>query len=589
MFKNKIWYAGCMVLLALTTGCKKDKIVDNTGLINTGTNATAMAVINTDKAFYAPGSEVKFTLDAALPAGAKVRYMTLGTVVDEANVSGTTWTWTAPATDFTGYMAELYGTDNGKEKVYSTIAVDVSSNPARFPRNGFLSAYGQISEGDMGAVMKNLNRYHLNYIQFQEWSYKHHMPLAGSVASPDPTWKDIASRDNYLTTVKGYIDMAHSYNMRTLSYNLAFGALNDAAQDGVSEEWYLFKDENHGTKDLHPLGAPFKSSIWLTNPGNPQWQNYIADKTNDAYEVFPFDGFQIDQLGNRGTLYSYSGSTVNLPLAYNSFINAMKIAAPNKALVMNAVNQYGKDQIAKAPVDFLYSEVWSPNESFKNLTDIIQENDALTGGQKKTVLAAYMNYDLANNTGYFNTPGVLLADAAIFAFGGAHLELGEHMLGKEYFPNSNLKLRDDLKAALVSYYDFSVAYQNLLRDGGTFNSPGITTGDNRIKLNFWPPQSGQVSVIGKDFDNLQVIHLINMANANSLNWRDANGTQTAPVKFADARFNFASAKTIKRIWMASPDVDGGAVKEITYSQSGNAVTFTLPLLWYWDMIVVEYE
>ena len=33
---------------------------------------------------------------------------------------------------------------------------------------------------------------------------------------------------------------------------------------------------------------------------------------------------------------------------------------------------------------------------------------------------------------YFNTPGVLMANAAIHAWGGAHLELGEHMLTTEY-------------------------------------------------------------------------------------------------------------------------------------------------------------
>lgn len=71
-----------------------------------------------------------------------------------------------------------------------------------------------------------------------------------------------------------------------------------------------------------------------------------------------------------------------------------------------------------------------------------------------------MNYDLANNKGYFNTPSVLMTNSVIFAFGGAHLELGEHMLGKEYFPNNNLSMKDDLKNSLVNYYDFLVAYQN---------------------------------------------------------------------------------------------------------------------------------
>lgn len=586
---KKYWIGGLM-MVAISCGCKKDSLVDNTGLIKTVT-AGSLANITTDKAFYKPGDEVNFTLDKALPATVKVRYKQSGTIVQSVALTGTTWKWTTPATDFTGYMVELFDGTDSQEKIYGTIAVDVSSNPARFPRNGFLSAYGKISDADIKTVMGSLNRYHINYVQFQDWEYKHHEPLAGTVAQPDASWKDIANRDNYSATVKGYIDAAHSYNMLTLHYNLAYGALNDATADGVAVSWYLFDDPTHTKREIATLPQPlFKSDLNLVDPSNTGWQQYLAAKTKEAYQVYPFDGYQIDQLGNRDkTLYNYNGGTVDLPTAFNSFIKAMKLAMPNKALVMNAVTQYGQPQIAAAPVDFLYSEVWAPNEGYKDLGDIIKSNDALTSGAKKSVLAAYMDYDLAGSPGYFNTPGVLFTDAVIFAHGGSHLELGEHMLGKEYFPNNNLQIRDDLKTAMVSYYDFLTAYQNLLRDGGAFNNPAITAGDGKTRLNNFPPVTGQVSVIGRDLGSKQIIHLINFANASSFEWRDRTGTQTAPVPVTNGRFNFTSAKTIKKIWVASPDIDGGASKTVTYTQSGNSVTFTLPMLKYWDMIVVEYQ
>jgi dextranase len=40
--------------------------------------------------------------------------------------------------------------------------------------------------------------------------------------------------------------------------------------------------------------------------------------------------------------------------------------------------------------------------------------------------------------------------------------------------------------------------------------------------------------------------------------------------------------------MASPDINGGVSQQISFTQSGNAVSFTLPSLQYWDMIVAEY-
>jgi dextranase len=199
-----------------------------------------------------------------------------------------------------------------------------------------------------------------------------------------------------------------------------------------------------------------------------------------------------------------------------------------------------------------------------------------------------MNYDLANNTGFFNTPVVLLADAVIFAFGGSHLELGEHMLGKEYFPNSNLQMRPELITALTAYYDFLVGYQNLLRDGGSFNTPSIVNTNNKMNLNAWPPQTGQVSIIGKSFADKQVLHFINFANANSLNWRDANGSQREPSTITDAKMEFTTSRTVSKVWMASPD-NSGVATTIAHTRTGNFVSFTIPSLKYWDMVVVEYQ
>ena len=73
--------------------------------------------------------------------------------------------------DFAGYMVELSGNENGKDKIFGCIAVDVSSDPARFPRNGFLSEYGQMTSGEINNVMSYLNRLHMNWIQFQDWEF----------------------------------------------------------------------------------------------------------------------------------------------------------------------------------------------------------------------------------------------------------------------------------------------------------------------------------------------------------------------------------------------------------------------------------
>ena len=377
--------------------------------------------------------------------------------------------------------------------------------------------------------------------------------------------------------------------MQAMSYNLCYGALDDAATDGVSDLWYLYTDQNHQTKYVLNLQAPFKSKIFLLDPSNTSWQQYIAGKTQDMYDVYAFDGYHVDQVGDIGSVYDFNGNSVNLSVGFGSFLASMKTYAPSKKLVMNAVNQFGQQaSISTSPVDFLYTEVWSPNEAFNDLSNIIKNNDAWSNNTKKCTLAAYMDYNVAKGKGYFNTSGVLLADAVIFAFGGSHLEMGDHMLCNEYFPNANLQMKPDLQQAIIPYYDFLSGYENLLRDGGSFNTPDIISSDGKTMINNWPPQSGGISVIGKDLGNREVIHLINFANASSFDWRDTNGDQAMPKTYQNISYIITLTRPVSKLWMASPDISGGAMQQIPFTQSGNSIAFTLPSLQYWDMVVADY-
>lgn len=544
--------------------------------------------LSTDKAAYRPGEAVALSLNRSAAAQARVRYKHLGRVVAEAAVSGSSWRWTPPAADFQGYLAELYQVADGEETVLAAVAIDVSSDWTRFPRYGFLSDFGKKDAPAMQQVIAELNRHHINGLQFYDWHYAPHQMLPASAASPPPSWTNIFGAEVQLATVAGYIRAAHERNMRAMFYNLIFGALKDAGAAGVADEWYLFTDPNRRTRDRHPLGPPFVSDIFLVDPANPAWQAYLGREVDRVYAALEFDGFHMDQLGERGRLYRYDGRPVDLAASYEGFIRAMQQRHPGKANVLNAVNQYGQPGIARAPTPFLYTEVWAPNESYADLARIIQENDALSGGQKNTVLAAYVNYGLADREGVFNTPSVLLADAVIFAFGGAHLELGEHLLGKEFFPNDNLAMRTDLKKALVSYYDFLVAYQNLLRDGGTFNTPRLTS-SGALPLAAWPAQPGRIAFVGKEVGNRQVIHLLNFTDATTMSWRDDAGIQAYPTERKDLPFTLATDRPVERIWYATPDQELGASRELQFSRSANEVSFALPFLKYWSMVVVEYR
>lgn len=570
----------------LLPSCKKNTI--NANPVTPG-NSLNDITIQTDKAVYSPGEKVTLIL-SKIPKDGRVRYRHLDQILKDEPILSAQWDWLPPPTDFKGYLVEIYRKSGNTEKTLGSIAVDVSSNNVYFPRNGFLSAYGDLDTKYMESVMNDLNRYHMNVVQFQDWEFKHHEPLAGTVDHPWDSWLDIANRKNMRSTVENYIKLAHGYNMKTLSYNLIYGALEDAAADGVKDEWYMYKDKNHQNKEVFALPKPpFKSDIFFTDPSNTSWQNYIGGKTKEAFEVYPFDGYQVDQVGNRNKyLYTYDGSLIDLPETFKPFLESMKQQMPDKMLVMNAVNQYGQENsISKSPVDFLYTEVWAPDEGYKDLARIIRDNDRWSDNRKKSVLCAYMNYNIAEKPGYFNTPGVLLTNAVIFSFGGAHLELGEHMLGKEYFPNDNLKMKDDLRKAMIGYYDFLTSYENLLRDGGEFNTVPVICTNGKMDVGQWPPKSGKVSVQAKKVGNRQVLHFINFANAAFLEWRDPNGTQTEPKEINSAALEITYPGAVSKVWVASPDVNFGIPQSIPFTQAGNTLKLSLPVLKYWDMVVIE--
>jgi dextranase len=572
-----------LLLIAGLLACKKG----SSGNSNPITPGQTTYTISTNKAVYSPGESVSFKLNAILTGGF-VRYWYLNEIIKEESLNTATWNWQPPLTDYRGYFVEVFTKENGTEKTQASIAVDISSNWTKFPRYGFLSEFGHKTNEQMDNVIEFLNRNHINGLQFYDWHDKHHQPLAGTVANPARNWKDIANRDSYRSTVQGYIDKAHQNGMQAMFYNLCYGALTDAAADGVQPSWYLYKDTTHTQKDGYILPKPlFKSDIYFTDPANTQWQQYIAAKNNDVYGVFNFDGYHVDQVGDRGTVYDYNGNKVDLAATFHSFLVAMRAAHPDKKLAMNAVNQFGQqNSIATAPVDFLYSELWTGNEGYKELAAAVQNNYTYSNG-KNTVVAAYLNYNKASNPGTFNTPGVLMANAVLFAFGGSHIELGEHMLGKEYFPNSNLQMDDELKKCVTAYYDFLTGYENLLRDGGTFNTVPANCINGKMSVGAWPPQSGKVAVQGKRVGSRQVLHFINFVNASSFDWRDTNGTQPVPTTISDAAVEINYSGTATKVWMASPDVNAGVPQSLSFTQSGNIVKFTLPQLKYWDMLVIE--
>lgn len=582
----------CVIMLG-AAGCERETAVHVPEIAEGG----LIAALSTDRAMYGPGDAVRFTLewkDGEKADAVLVRYRHLsGTVKEERLSAGSgrslTWTWTPPTADGAGYMAEVFVKRDGAWVDHANIGVDVSSDWGKFPRYGYLADFGDVKPDEQQTVMSRLNRYHLNGLQFYDWQNKHHMPVPFDGSKPAAIWNDIANRTVLFDTVKRYIGMAHERGMKAMNYNLLFGALRDADKDGVKREWGLFQDPLHQNQDRHPLPSSWASDIRLMNPANPEWQAYLLEQEKRAFAVLPFDGWHVDQLGDRGALWDYAGNKVQLERSYGDFLKQAK-SRLDVDYVMNAVSQVGQPYIAGAPVKFLYAELWQSQAKYRSLKDVIDQNRKYGAGKLQTVLAAYMDYDAASAPGEFNSPGVLLTDAVIFAAGGAHIELGESMLGKEYFPNRNLKMSPALEKRLIRYYDFMTAYENLLRGGAEeLDAAGSIRSASGLKLSA-QPETGSVWSFAKQQGATDVIHLINFVGTRSLDWRDLRGEQTEPQTQRDMRFTLPDADKVRTVWIASPDRHQGSPVPLPFERTKEGgITFKVPELQYWDMLVVERD
>jgi dextranase len=433
-----------------------------------------------------------------------------------------------------------------------------------------------------------LKNYHLNGIEFYDWQWKHHIPY-----NPNSIWPDVANRTIYESTVTNYIAAAHGYDMMTMNYNSYGMAYANYQTDGsgVTLSMGIFSGSpaSNGNQYGYQLPATWATTnLYGFNNRDTNWQNYIYGREQDVFNNFAFDGWHIDTVGQH-TAYDYSGTFFSLDDYNPQFINNAKTAL-GKRMTFNTVDAGGENQVAQsANVDFVYSELWSANANYNDFNNRV--NNVRTYCSKALVMPAYMDTGLSS--GYFNEPGVLLADAAMFACGGAHLELGDgnEMLNNDYFPNdSNVLMTSSLTAAMHAYYDFLVGYENLLRGdtvsaNNTVTITGVATSTNG--------SAGTVWAISKKTLGYNIIHLVNLLNSTNAAWNDYNGACPVPPTLGNLAIKMYYTGSIGggNLWYATPDTNYGSATQLSYTTGsdggGNFINFTVPQLQYWDMIWLE--
>jgi dextranase len=325
-------------------------------------------------------------------------------------------------------------------------------------------------------------------------------------------------------------------------------------------------------------------AIMDPRPDSP-WTRHLLSQFDQVLENTAFDGIHLDQYGDPKEGYDSQGSKYDLAPVLADFINQTKVHVNSHrtdgAVVFNAVTNWPIAAVAPANEDFVYIEVWPPYIWFNDLHNLVVEARKISGG-KPVVLAAYFDPSLEYNA--------RLIDAVIFASGGGHIELGEKdgMLAEAYFPKYQ-KMSSNLALTMQKYYDFTVRYQEVIgpriRDTtkevqAQISVENQSTSPSLMYNKVWP--------IVRQGDGFTTINLVNLVGLKRPEWKEPVAAPPDPLGSTIVHLS-ETTSPVSRVWFATPDGDDLSLKPLAFTQDGDTLTFTIPSLIYWDMIVVEWK
>ena len=501
-----------------------------------------------------------------------------------------------------------------------TAGMDVSSDWVKFPRYGYLCDYGE--EENTEEKIAQMNRYHINAIEYYDWHALHHEPIPEEVTRQSPgVWEDWSGREIYGETVRNYIQNAQDRNMVNMAYNMIYAGTDSFVKDGSGNptkaaDWQIyFAPENERGEGMFTfkMGASpsGNGNLFFMNPLNTDWQDYIFSQEKHALEVLDFDGWHGDTVGDWGKMVDAFGnplgtgedgeSIYEVKDTYRQFLNAAKEALEGYYVSFNPVGAQGIEQVNTSNSDVLYTEFWPWDQdrdgvlydTYQSLVTEVERTMeeskpySADGKGKSLVVKAYINY--YKTTGTMNVPGVLLCDAAVYAAGGSRLELGNgnHMLHVEYYPDDDIPMGDELQEAMAKMADFTVAYENLLRDGQFTTENRVEIAEHQVSRD---GQGDTIWAYTRADGKYEILHLINLLGTDN-EWRDERGKKEAPAYAENLNVKYYTEKEITQVHMASFSFADGMSRELSFEQgedsNGKYIRFTVPSLEYWDMIYMK--
>lgn len=463
-------------------------------------------------------------------------------------------------------------------------AFDVVNNTKDSLRYGFLSEFYERDIVDVDDI-KQLNKYHINIVQFYDWMYRHHDLIPKENVFVDPLGRKL-----YKSAIDNKIKLCHKYGMKAIAYGAVYGAEKEYFEKFPEQLLYKNTGEKFDLIDI----------IGIMNiSANCPWHKHIIEEFKKVLTEMDFDGIHLDQYGFPKTAISgIDNKVVYLNEAFPKLINATKRELEKikdeSIVIFNCVNNWPIEDVAKTEQDAIYIEVWEPNDKYWHLANLIK-NARILASNKNVILAAYIHpFNEAIDNSLKET-AALLTMAVIFSNGGYHLMLGEKngALAEAYYVNYG-KYRTEFENILRSYYDFIVKYKELLYSSDLedismtyangINGEVIFKGSN-FSSDY---KKDTISVVLKQNKRFKVINFINLIGIEDELW---NKGKNSPIIQKDILCTYIINEEVEGVYFASPDIENGITKQLPFNivshSQGNAIEFIIPQINIWSMVYIK--
>lgn len=535
-----------------------------------------------EKAQYRPGEAVGLCCAGVPDCRGTLRIYRLSRLIAERTVEvgeGKPIDAGSYDADFAGFGAELI-LKLPQEEIPLETAFDVARDPGRVVRYGFLSDFGP-GENDTEDV-DILRRYHINFVQYYDWSYRH-----DDLTAEQEVYTDMMGRVVDRGAVRAKIEACRHYGMRSLGYGAVYAA---------SRAYY----EAHPEQGLYTsAGDPlvFIDTFYLMNiEQSCPWHRHIISEYVKAMREVGFDGIHMDTYGFPKTAFTRVGELLRLDEHYARLIRDAKEAVgalgAESHLIFNNVGNWPVVSVANTPQTAVYIELWEPYTTYAHLRQVILDARRACSDQKPVVLAAYLSpFRTDGPLRALNAARLLLAGTA--SCGAMNLLLGEKngILTQGYYVDHS-RLSEGQADVLRRYADFIVRYEELFfdtkLDDVSFTHIGWDNTEYCCGSHPWSPdgQAGRLWLTLRESGQRKLISVVNLCGCDN-RWNEGKET---PVPQENVTFQVQVDTRSLHVWTASPDgVSGmtGVPHDTIRTQRGWAVRFTLPQVKFWSLIYIQ--